>query len=131
MTFGRAPEWELLPREEIAGSGVFGARLDREQTDIQAALQGAAAQIGEGRQGRILLFSDGNENRGETRARHAAPAQPRRAGVDAAGRLVARPQRDLFERSDFAAPGRQRRGLRDSRRDRKLARSAGAAAFAA
>ncbi|MGZ9257772.1 MAG: VWA domain-containing protein, partial [Candidatus Binatia bacterium] len=31
-----------------------------------AALQGAAAQIGEGRQGRILLFSDGNENRGET-----------------------------------------------------------------
>ncbi len=43
----------------------FGARLDRDQTDIQAALQAAAAQVGEGRQGKILLLSDGNENRGE------------------------------------------------------------------
>jgi uncharacterized membrane protein len=65
MTFARAPEWELPPREEISPAE-FSARLDREQTDIQAALQGAAAQIGDGRQGRILLFSDGNENRGET-----------------------------------------------------------------
>ena len=40
--------------------------LDRDETDIQAALQAALAQIGEGRQGKILLISDGNENRGET-----------------------------------------------------------------
>ena len=64
MSFGSVPEWELPPREEIAPVE-FSARLDREQTDIQAALQGAAAQIGDGRQGRILLLSDGNENRGE------------------------------------------------------------------
>jgi uncharacterized membrane protein len=65
MSFGSAPEWESPPREDIPPAE-FSARMDREQTDIQAALQGAAAQIGDGRQGRILLFSDGNENRGET-----------------------------------------------------------------
>ena len=62
LTFGRAPEWEWLPREQVP-AGEFGARLDRDQTDIQAALEAAAAQIGEGRQGKILLVSDGNENR--------------------------------------------------------------------
>ena len=65
LTFGRAPEWESLPREQMPASD-FGARLDRDQTDIQAALQAAAAQVGEGRQGKILLLSDGNENRGES-----------------------------------------------------------------
>ncbi|MGE5216978.1 MAG: VWA domain-containing protein [Chloroflexota bacterium] len=65
MTFGRAPEWEALPHEELP-AGDFDARLDRNETDIQAALQAALAQIGEGRQGKILLLSDGNENRGET-----------------------------------------------------------------
>ena len=39
---------------------------DREQTDIQTALQAAAAQTAEGRQEKVLLISDGNENRGET-----------------------------------------------------------------
>jgi Ca-activated chloride channel homolog len=65
LAFGQAPEWEFLPREKI-GAADFGARLARDQTDIQAALQAALAQIGEGRQGRILLLSDGNENRGQT-----------------------------------------------------------------
>ncbi len=65
LTFGRAPEWESLPREQMPASD-FGARLDRDQTDIQAALQAAAAQVGEGRQGKILLLSDGNENHGES-----------------------------------------------------------------
>lgn len=64
LNFGRAPEWEFLPRAEIA-DGEFAARLDREETDIQAALQAAVAQAGEGRQEKILLISDGNENRGE------------------------------------------------------------------
>lgn len=64
LSFGRAPEWEALPREQMPAVD-FGARLDRDETDVQAALQAALAQIGEGRQGKILLISDGNENRGE------------------------------------------------------------------
>ncbi|HYY24778.1 MAG TPA: VWA domain-containing protein, partial [Candidatus Udaeobacter sp.] len=65
LLFGRAPAWEFLPRRDIAAAD-FSARLDREQTDIQAALQAALAQVDEGRQNKILLISDGNENRGET-----------------------------------------------------------------
>ena len=65
LAFGRTPEWEALPREEIAPEE-FNSRLDRDETDIQSALQVALAQVGEGRQGKILLISDGNENRGET-----------------------------------------------------------------
>lgn len=65
LAFGGAPEWEFLPRQKIPFSE-FSARVDREETDIQAALQAAAAQVGEGRQGRILLLSDGNENRGQS-----------------------------------------------------------------
>ena len=64
LTFGRVPEWEFLPRGEVADSE-FASRLDREETDIQAALQAALAQAGDGRQEKILLISDGNENRGE------------------------------------------------------------------
>jgi Ca-activated chloride channel family protein len=65
MAFGRLPEWEFLPRRNFPITD-FASRLDREETDIQAALQAALAQTGEGRQSRILLLSDGNENRGET-----------------------------------------------------------------
>jgi Mg-chelatase subunit ChlD len=65
LSFARAPEWESLPREQIPLSD-FSARLDRDETDIEAALQAAVAQIGEGRQGKILLISDGNENRNQT-----------------------------------------------------------------
>lgn len=64
VVFGRAPEWEFLPRERFPAADA-ALRLDREETDIQAALQASLAQIGEGRQGKILLISDGNENRGE------------------------------------------------------------------
>ena len=70
LAFGRAPEWEYLPRREIPPAD-FSARLDREESDLQAALQAALAQVGEGRQGKILLISDGNENHGE--AMRAAP----------------------------------------------------------
>jgi hypothetical protein len=65
LMFGRSPEWEFLPRQSFPVAD-FAARLDREETDIQAALQAALAQMGEDRQGRILLLSDGNENRGDT-----------------------------------------------------------------
>ncbi|HXF76910.1 MAG TPA: VWA domain-containing protein, partial [Methylomirabilota bacterium] len=65
LVFARGPEWESLPRAPAPTSDL-NSRLDRDQTDIQTALQAAAAQVGEGRQGKILLISDGNENRGET-----------------------------------------------------------------
>jgi Mg-chelatase subunit ChlD len=65
LMFGRAPEWEYLPRQNFPAAD-FTARLDREETDIQAALQAALAQVGEDREGKILLLSDGNENHGET-----------------------------------------------------------------
>lgn len=64
LLFARSPEWEFVPRQTISLTD-FTSQLDRDETDIQAALQAAVAQIGEGRQGRILLISDGNENRGE------------------------------------------------------------------
>ena len=65
LMFGRSPEWEFLPRQNFPAAD-FASRLDREETDIEAALQAALAQMGEDRQGKILLLSDGNENRGET-----------------------------------------------------------------
>ena len=52
LSFGRAPEWESLPREQLPAVE-FSARLDRDETDVQAALQAALAQIGEGRQGKF------------------------------------------------------------------------------
>ncbi|HTN70928.1 MAG TPA: VWA domain-containing protein, partial [Methylomirabilota bacterium] len=64
LVFGRSPEWEFLPRQDFPVVD-FASRLDREETDIQAALQAALAQTDEGRQEKILLVSDGNENRGE------------------------------------------------------------------
>ena len=64
LFFGRQPAWEFFPRGDFAVADFFPA-VGREETNIQAALQAALAQIGEGRQGRILLVSDGNENRGE------------------------------------------------------------------
>src|SRR6185369_6616757 len=64
LSFGRTPQWEWLPHPGIVTSEL-SSRLDRDETDIQAALQAAVAQVGEGREGKILLISDGNENRGE------------------------------------------------------------------
>jgi Mg-chelatase subunit ChlD len=63
LAFGGAPEWEYPPREEFFLPDT-APRIDREQTDIQAALQAGMAQVGEARQGKFLLLSDGNENRG-------------------------------------------------------------------
>jgi Mg-chelatase subunit ChlD len=63
LAFGSAPEWEYPPRADFSIADT-APRVDREQTDIQAALQAGMAQVGEGRQGKFLLLSDGNENRG-------------------------------------------------------------------
>ncbi|MBI2539126.1 MAG: VWA domain-containing protein, partial [Deltaproteobacteria bacterium] len=62
--FGRQPAWEFFPRADLPLAD-FSPAVARQDTDLQAALQAALAQIGEGREGRILLISDGNENRGE------------------------------------------------------------------
>ena len=64
LFFGGQPAWEFSPRKDLRPAD-FSSAVRREETDIQAALQAALSQIGEGRQGRILLVSDGNENRGE------------------------------------------------------------------
>ncbi|OGP24968.1 MAG: hypothetical protein A2038_00600 [Deltaproteobacteria bacterium GWA2_57_13] len=64
LAFGQKPVWEFFPRKDFS-SADFSPEVGREETDIRSALQAAAAQIGEGRQGRVLLISDGNENRGE------------------------------------------------------------------
>jgi uncharacterized membrane protein len=64
LSFGREPSWEFFPRADFPISD-FRPSVGRGETDIEAALQAGMAQIGEGRQGRILLASDGNENRGQ------------------------------------------------------------------
>ena len=64
LMFARAAEWESPPRRDPPAD--FSARLDRESTDIETALQSALAQLGDRRQGRLLLVSDGNENRGNS-----------------------------------------------------------------
>lgn len=64
LFFGRQPTWEFFPRADFPLAD-FSPAVGREDTDIQAALQAALAQIGEGREGKILLISDGNENHGE------------------------------------------------------------------
>jgi Mg-chelatase subunit ChlD len=63
--FARQPAWEFLPRKDFPVIDV-APRIGREETDIAAALQAAAAQFDEGRQKRMILISDGNENRGES-----------------------------------------------------------------
>jgi len=64
LAFARTPEWEFAPRHDPPVAG-FSARPNGDATDVQVALQAALAQVGEGRLGRILLISDGNENRGD------------------------------------------------------------------
>lgn len=64
LAFARTPEWEFAPRHDPPLAG-FSARPNGEATDVQIALQAALAQVGEGRSGRILLISDGNQNRGD------------------------------------------------------------------
>ena len=51
--------WRISPRAWTAKRPIFRRRL-----------QAALAQMGEDRQGKILLLSDGNENRGETARDH-------------------------------------------------------------
>ena len=64
LSFAKRPVWEFAPRSEplLSDSALHEGRGE---TDIQAALQSAVGQTKEGSQARVLLISDGNENRGE------------------------------------------------------------------
>lgn len=64
LSFARQPVWEFPPRADFSLAD-FSPPEERGQTDIAAALHAAHSQLGEGREGRILLISDGNENLGE------------------------------------------------------------------
>ncbi len=63
LFFGRQPVWEFFPRGDFHLAD-FSPSVKRDETNIEAALQAALAQMGSGHQGRILLVSDGNENHG-------------------------------------------------------------------
>ena len=63
FSFARRPQWEFLPTQELPVSEL-PAPPERDATDLGAALQGALGELSEGRQSRILLISDANENRG-------------------------------------------------------------------
>jgi Mg-chelatase subunit ChlD len=64
LFFGRQPSWEFFPRADFPLAD-FSPEVGRDETNIEAALEAPVAQIGDGRQGKILLVSDGNQNRGE------------------------------------------------------------------
>jgi Ca-activated chloride channel homolog len=64
LFFGRRPSWEFFPRSDPPLAD-FSPDVGREDTDIESALEAPAAQIGAGREGKILLISDGNQTRGE------------------------------------------------------------------
>ncbi len=63
FSFARRPQWEFLPTRELPVSEL-PAPPERDATDLGAALQGALGELSEGRQSRVLLISDANENHG-------------------------------------------------------------------
>ena len=63
FSFARRPQWEFLPTDELPPSEL-APPPERDATDLGAALQGALGELSEGRENRILLISDANENRG-------------------------------------------------------------------
>ncbi len=63
FSFARRPQWEFLPTDELPVSELTPPP-ERDATDLGAALQGALGEFSEGRENRILLISDANENRG-------------------------------------------------------------------
>ncbi len=63
FSFARRPQWEFVPTHEPPLSEL-PPPPERDATDLGAALQGALGELSEGRESRILLISDANENRG-------------------------------------------------------------------
>ena len=64
LSFARQPLWEFPPRADFP-TAEPPLLANRDATNIQGALEAALGQIGAGRQARVLLVSDGNENRGD------------------------------------------------------------------
>ena len=94
LFFGRAPAWEFFPRADFPLAD-FAPEVAREETDIEAALQAPAAQIGPGRQGKILLISDGNQTRGEA-SRALAYLRARGIAVSVAPVSLARGRNEIY-----------------------------------
>jgi len=63
FSFARRPQWEFLPTDELPVSEL-PPPPERDATDLAAAIQGALGELSEGRESRIVLISDANENRG-------------------------------------------------------------------
>lgn len=63
FSFARRPQWEFLATDELPMSDL-PPPPERDATDLAAAIQGALGELSEGRESRIVLISDANENRG-------------------------------------------------------------------
>ncbi|MDE0213876.1 MAG: VWA domain-containing protein, partial [Deltaproteobacteria bacterium] len=63
FSFARRPQWEFLPTDELPVTEL-PPPPERDATDLAAAIQGALGELSEGRESRIVLISDANENRG-------------------------------------------------------------------
>jgi Ca-activated chloride channel family protein len=107
LFFGRRPSWEFFPRADFP-LGDFSPEVEREETDIEAALEAPAAQIGEGRQGKILLISDGNQTRGEAE-RALAFLAARGISVSVAPVSLARGKNEIYV-GDLILPQRVESG---------------------
>ncbi len=108
LFFGRAPAWEFFPRADFPLD--FSPEVGREETDIEAALEAPAAQIGPGRQGKILLISDGNQTRGEA-ARALALLRARGIAVSVAPVSLARGRNEIYL-SELVLPREVQSGAR-------------------
>ncbi|MBI2358390.1 MAG: VWA domain-containing protein [Deltaproteobacteria bacterium] len=107
LFFGQNPIWEFFPRLDFSPAEL-GPEVGREETNIQAALQAASAQIGEGRQGRVLLISDGNENRAEA-ARVIPQLRAQEAAVWVLPVNLSRAKNEIYV-SDLVLPHEVRSG---------------------
>ena len=130
LSFGRAPEWESLPRARLPALD-FSARLGPRGDRRSGGAAGGPRPDRRRTAGKNSADFRRQRKPRRDRPRGAAAARPRRPGLDPAGGSFARAQRNVLERLDLAAAGRQRRGFRGSRRGRELARDAGARALAA
>lgn len=66
FSFAERPQWEFPPVAELPAFDL--SQPDgRHATSLAAALQGALGELSDTREGRVLLVSDGNENKGNAR----------------------------------------------------------------
>ncbi|HWO41123.1 MAG TPA: VWA domain-containing protein, partial [Candidatus Eisenbacteria bacterium] len=104
LFFAREPVWEFPPRADLPELADLPAREGREETDIEAALQAALADFGEGRQKKIVLISDANENRGES-ARSLSLLRAQGVEISAVPITLARGKNEIYV-ADLSMPQR-------------------------